>query len=212
VTGIALGAGAVAGLATGVSYTLIAGARTSDFNHAGCVDNVSPGTTGIRCQNVHEDYVSAVVGYSGALLLGGASALLLISERSGEITASEHYWTVRRKVALGLGAGAVGALATGINFHLASSFRTDQINETGCSASPANAATTACGILHDEYTSARNAAIFGYATAVALGGVSAVLFMTSSSGPDRQPAAVATLRCAPQISDDRFGAMCGGWF
>jgi hypothetical protein len=86
--GLAFGAAGMAGLATGVIFSLAYDSRAADFNEAGCFTS-EPANGPPGCQSRRDNVTSAegllVFGYVSAAVLGGIGAYLFLTATPSEI-------------------------------------------------------------------------------------------------------------------------------
>jgi len=115
-----------------------------------------------------------------------------------------------------IGIAGLGALATGVGFHLARESRANQFNRDMCSfasgkvTSTGALSTEACQSQYDNIQLARNLAIAGYVATPILLGISAYLLFSGDSA-DSDDAATHTRRlaCAPSLGP---GLSCAARF
>jgi hypothetical protein len=118
---------------------------------------------------------------------------------------------VRRTAGLILAGAGVVALGAGVAFHVTRESRAQAFNDAGCGELDGSAyGPIGCQGRLDGVQSARNLAIAGYVGAAVLGGVGAVLLLTSRSDqPARTSASLSrTVTCAPGVA----GIVCAGQF
>jgi hypothetical protein len=86
--GLAFGAAGLAGLATGVIFSLAYDSRAADFNKAGCSTS-EPANGPPGCQSRRDSVTSAedllVLGYASAAVLGGLGAYLFLTAATSEM-------------------------------------------------------------------------------------------------------------------------------
>jgi hypothetical protein len=118
-------------------------------------------------------------------------------------------WGTGRTVGVILGVVALGALGTGVTFHILHESRAKSYKDYGCQSDspPAD-----CQSRYDRVNSASYLAIAGYAGAVVLGGLATYLLVSGPSAPADKVAATETgfrFQCGPTVG---LGVVCAGRF
>ena len=111
-----------------------------------------------------------------------------------------------------VGIAGLGALGTGVGFHLLRESRANQFNRDLCSFTNGMVAgKEGCKSEYDSIQTARNLAIAGYIAAPVLLGISAYLLFSGDSSDTEDDAATHTRRlaCAPALGP---GLICGARF
>jgi hypothetical protein len=120
-------------------------------------------------------------------------------------------WGAGRTVGVIFGVAALGALGTGIAFHLIHENRAKSYNGHGCT--PATGLPPSdCQSLYNGVNSAEYIAIAGYVGTAVLGGLATYLLVRSPSAPADKVAAADTgfrFQCGPTVG---LGVTCAGRF
>jgi hypothetical protein len=120
-------------------------------------------------------------------------------------------WGAGQTVGVILGVAALGALGTGITFHVLHESRAKSYNNNKSCNSVALPGAN-CQSLYDSINSAKYIFIAGYAGAAVLGGVATYLLLTGSRAPADKVAAAETgfrFQCSPTAG---LGVVCAGRF
>jgi hypothetical protein len=118
-------------------------------------------------------------------------------------------WGAGKTVGVVLGVAAIGALGTGIAFHIAHESKAKSYKNDGCQS---DTPSSDCQSRYDSINTAKYITIAGYIGAAVLGGVATYLLLSGPSAPADKVATAQTglqFQCSPTVG---LGVACAGRF